>query len=176
MDILKTFGPLIGSVAPTIATALGGPVAGMAVKALSNAFFGHGDASQDEIQSALANPTADQLAALKKIDADFKIQMKSLDIDLERIAAGDRDSARQMQMATKSWLPEALAILVTAGFFGIIIYILRSGLPESGREAVLLLLGSLGTAWTSIMAFYFGSSAGSQKKTEALTNALGNGK
>jgi len=37
MDILKTFGPLIGSVAPTIATALGGPVAGMAVKAISGA-------------------------------------------------------------------------------------------------------------------------------------------
>ena len=173
MDILKTFGPLIGSVAPTIATALGGPVAGMAVKAISGALFGHGDATQDDIMSALANPTGDQLAALKKIDADFKTQMKSLDIDLERIAAGDRDSARQMQMATRSWLPEVLAILVTAGFFGIIIYILHFGLPESGKEPLLLLLGSLGTAWTSIMAFYFGSSSGSQKKTEALTAALG---
>ena len=30
MDLLKTFGPLIGSVAPSIATALGGPLAGMA--------------------------------------------------------------------------------------------------------------------------------------------------
>ena len=173
MDILKTFGPLIGSVAPTIATALGGPIAGMAVKALSGALFGHGDATQDDIMSALANPTGDQLAALKKIDADFKTQMKSLDIDLERIAAGDRDSARQMQMATKSWLPEVLAILVTVGFFGIIGYIIKYGLPDSGQEALLLLLGSLGTAWTGVMAFYFGSSAGSQKKTEALTAALG---
>ena len=64
MDILKTFGPLIGSVAPTIATALGGPVAGMAVKALSGALFGHEDATSDDIKTALANPTADQLAAL----------------------------------------------------------------------------------------------------------------
>jgi uncharacterized membrane protein (DUF106 family) len=173
MDLMKTFGPLISSVAPTIATALVGPVGGLAVKALSNAFFGHGDASQDEIQAALANPTADQLSALKKIDADFKVQMKALDIDLERIAADDRASARQMQMTTKSWLPEVLAILVTIGFFGIIAYIIKFGLPESGKEAVLLLLGSLGTAWTGVMAFYFGSSAGSQKKTEALTAALG---
>jgi hypothetical protein len=176
MDILKTFGPLIGSVAPTIATALGGPVAGIAVKALSNALFGHQEGTQDDIMTALANPTSDQLAALKKIDADFKVQMKALDIDLERIAAGDRDSARQMQMTTRSWLPEALAILVTVGFFGVIVYILKFGLPESGREALLLLLGSLGTAWTGVMAFYFGSSAGSQKKTEALTAAIGNGK
>ena len=148
-------------------------MAGMAVKALSGALFGHGDATQDDIMSALANPTGDQLAALKKIDADFKTQMKSLDIDLERIAAGDRDSARQMQMATRSWLPEVLAILVTVGFFGIIGYIIKYGLPDSGQEALLLLLGSLGTAWTGVMAFYFGSSAGSQKKTEALTAALG---
>lgn len=173
MDILKTFGPLIGSVAPTIATALGGPVAGLAVKAISGALFGHDNATQDDIMSALANPTGDQLAALKKIDADFKVQMKALDIDLERIAAGDRDSARQMQMVTKSWLPEVLSILVTIGFFGIIVYILKAGLPDSGKEALLLLLGSLGTAWTGVMAFYFGSSAGSQKKTEALTAALG---
>ena len=176
MDILKTFGPLIGSVAPTIATALGGPVAGLAVKAVSMALFGHENGTQDDIMTALSNPTGDQLAALKKIDADFKVQMKSLDIDLERIAAGDRDSARQMQMATRSWLPEVLAILVTAGFFGIVLYILKYGLPESGKEALLLLLGSLGAAWTSVMAFYFGSSSGSQKKTEALTAAIGNGR
>ena len=176
MDILKTFGPLIGSVAPTIATALGGPVAGMAVKAVSNALFGHENGTEDDIMTALANPTGDQLATLKKIDADFKTQMKSLDIDLERIAENDRDSARQMQIATRSWLPECLAILVTAGFFGIIIFILKFGLPESGKEAILLLVGSLGTAWTGVMAFYFGSSAGSKQKTEALTAALGNNK
>jgi hypothetical protein len=69
-----------------------------------------------------------------------------------------------------------LAILVTAGFFGIIIFILKFGLPESGKEAILLLVGSLGTAWTGVMAFYFGSSAGSKQKTEALTAALNNGK
>ena len=124
MDILKTFGPLIGSVAPTIATALGGPVAGLAVKAVSNALFGHENGTEDDIMSALANPTGDQLAQLKKIDADFKVQMKSLDIDLERISEQDRDSARNMQIATRDWIPRVLAVGVTVGFFGIIAYIL----------------------------------------------------
>jgi len=172
MDILKTFGPLIGSVAPTIATALGGPVAGMAVRAISTALFGHQDGSEDDIMAALANPNGDQLAALKKIDADFKIQMKSLDIDLERIAAGDRDSARQMQMTTRDWIPRVLAVGVTLGFFGIVAYILHYGLPPTGGEALLMLIGTLGTAWTGVMGFYFGSSAGSKQKTDALTAAL----
>ena len=171
MDILKTFGPLIGSVAPTIATALGGPVAGMAVKAISGALFGHEGATKDDIMTALANPTGDQLAALKKIDADFAVQMKALDIDLERIAAGDRASARDMQKETKDWIPRALAILVTVGFFAILIYMLIYGLPTTGNEALLLLLGALQTAWGGIVAFYFGSSSGSQQKDKMIYNS-----
>lgn len=171
MDILKTFGPLIGSVAPTIATALGGPVAGMAVKAISGALFGHDGASKDDIMTALANPTGDQLAALKKIDADFAVQMKSLDIDLERIAAGDRASARDMQKETKDWIPRALAVSVTVGFFAILLYMLIYGLPTTGNEALLLLLGALQTAWGGIIAFYFGSSSGSQKKDQMIYNS-----
>lgn len=171
MDILKTFGPLIGSVAPTIATALGGPVAGLAVKALSGALFGHENSSQDDIMAALANPTGDQLAALKKIDADFKVQMKALDIDLERIAADDRDSARDMQKETRDWIPRALAVSVTIGFFAILIYMLVYGLPTTGNEALLLLLGALQTAWGGIIAFYFGSSSGSQKKDQMIYNS-----
>ena len=172
MDLLKTFGPLIGSVAPTIATALGGPVAGMAVKALSGALFGHDDATEDDIRTALANPTGDQLAALKKIDADFKIQMKSLDIDLERIAAGDRASARDMQKETKDWIPRALAVTVTIGFFGILLYMLVYGLPTTGNEALLLLLGALQTAWMGIIAFYFGASATDTTKDKMIYNSV----
>jgi len=172
MDILKTFGPLIGSVAPTIATALGGPVAGMAVKALSGALFGHDSATEEEIQTALANPTGDQLAALKKIDADFKVQMKSLDIDLERIAAGDRASARDMQKETKDWIPRALAVTVTIGFFGILLYMLVYGLPTTGNEALLLLLGALQTAWMGIIAFYFGASATDTAKDKMIYNSV----
>lgn len=171
MDILKTFGPLIGSVAPTIATALGGPVAGLAVKAISGALFGHEGASKDDIMTALANPTGDQLAALKKIDADFAVQMKALDIDLERIAAGDRASARDMQKETKDWIPRALAVSVTIGFFAILLYMLVYGLPTTGNEALLLLLGALQTAWGGIIAFYFGSSSGSQQKDKMIYNS-----
>ena len=157
MDILKTFGPLIGSVAPTIATALGGPVAGMAVKAVSNALFGHQDASDEEIKLALANPTADQLSALKKIDADFKVQMKALDIDLEQIAAKDRDSARNMAIMTHDWTPRILAVVVVAAWGITTWYLLQNVIEPSMREIIARVLGNLDSALVLVLSYYFGS-------------------
>lgn len=171
MDLLKTFGPLLGSVAPSIATALGGPLAGMATKALSQALLGNEDGSEDDLQTALRAASPEQLAAVKKIDADFKVQMKSLDIDLEALAVDDRKSARDMQKEVKDWIPRALAISVTLGYFGILAYVLVIGLPMNGSEVLLMLLGTLSAGWTGIMAFYFGSSSGSQKKDAMIYNS-----
>lgn len=157
MDILKTFGPLIGSVAPTIASALGGPVAGMAVKALSGALFGHDNATEDDIRTALANPTGDQLAALKKIDADFRVQMKSLDIDLDRIAAADRDSARNMAVMTHDLTPRILAVVVICAWVFIQWHLLNSTIPNEMRELIARVLGTLDAALTLVLSYYFGS-------------------
>lgn len=167
MDLSK-IGGLLAQVAPTVATALGGPLAGLAVKTLSEALLGHPDASESDVSAALMSATPEQLQKLKETDATFKLKMKELDIDLEKIAAGDRDSARNMQMHTNDWIPRAMAILVTFGFFGILTWLLTKGVPPTGSETLIYMLGALGTAWTGIVQFYFGSSAGSKAKTDAM--------
>ena len=167
MDILKTFGPLIGSIAPTIATALGGPIAGMAIKALSGALFGHEDGTEEDIMTALANPTGDQLTALKKIDADFKIQMKQLDIDLVRITVDDRKSARDMQVVTKSWLVPTLATMIIAAFIAVTFATLM-GYAKIESALAGTLVGYISAKAELVLSFYFGSSAGSEKKDEML--------
>jgi hypothetical protein len=169
MDLSK-IGGLLAQVAPTVATALGGPLAGLAVKTLSEAMFGHQDASESDVSAALMSATPEQLQKLKETDATFKLKMKELDIDLEKIAAGDRDSARNMQIRTNDWIPRAMAIMVTFGFFGILAWLLVRGVPPSGSETLIYMLGALGTAWTGIVQFYFGSSAGSKAKTDAMAN------
>ncbi len=160
---------LVRTVAPSIASAVGGPLAGMATKAISEALLGKPDGTEQELLQAVDRATPDQLLALKKAEQDFAVQMRELDIDLERIAVADRDSARSREVKTKDWTPKALAGLITVGYFGALFYMLRNGLPQhGGSEAMLVMLGTLGTAWGGVVAYYFGSSAGSRAKDEIM--------
>ena len=170
MDILKAVGPLLGQVAPTLATAMGGPLAGLAVKTLSNVLLGHEEGDADAVASAIQSATPEQLSDIKKIDADFKVRMKELEIDLERISSGDRDSARKREMELKDHMPKILAAGITVGFFGCLFWMFVYGVPKNGNEALLLMLGALQTAFTGVIAYYFGSSSGSKAKTDLMAS------
>jgi hypothetical protein len=164
---------LVRTVAPSIASAVGGPLAGMATKAISEALLGKPDGTEDELAAAVARATPDQLLALKKAENEFMLQMRELDIDLERISNEDRDSARNREIKTRDLTPKILAGFITAGYFGVLFYMLTHGLPTTGgSEAMLVMLGTLGTAWGGVVAYYFGSSAGSKEKTEAMNRMV----
>jgi xanthosine utilization system XapX-like protein len=151
-------------IAPTIATALGGPLAGMAVSAVSKAIGVSPEEVQNVIQSGKMDAT--QIAALQQAELELKKQAQQLGLDFAKLSNEDRASARTMQTSVRSFIPPTLSILVTLGFFGILIGLMLQKFQTS--DALMLMLGSLGTAWTGIIAFYFGSSAGSQAKDELL--------
>jgi hypothetical protein len=163
---------LVRTVAPSLATAVGGPLAGMATRAISDALLGKPDGTEDELINAAAKATPDQLLALKKAEQDFAVRMRELEIDLQRIDAADRSSAREREVKTGDWTPKALAGAVTLGFFGVLGYMIAYGLPTQGGEALLVMLGTLGTAWGGIVSYYFGSSAGSKEKSEAMNRMV----
>jgi hypothetical protein len=158
---------LVGSVAPTIATALGGPLAGMAVKAVGDA-LGVQAPTEDTVSAALANATPDQLAAIKKADQDFAAKMKELDIKLEELETQDRASARGMQVNLRSNIPAMLGTLITVGFFGILIGLMGGWLHTGDSNELLLLLGALATSWGAVVNFYYGSSQQSHMQTRIL--------
>lgn len=155
---LGVFGKLVENVAPTIATAMLGPVAGMAVKALSTALLGHGDGSEDDITAALANATPDQIAAIKRADNDFKVQMKQLDIDLVRIAADDRNSARNMAVGTHSLTPSVMSYVIVVCWAIIQYFLFTHVIEASMRELIARVLGTLDGALMLVLSFWFGSS------------------
>lgn len=143
----------------------------MAVKMLGDA-LGIDQPTQAKIADAFKSGqlTGDQIVAVKAAEQALIVRCKELDIDLEKIHAGDRDSARKMQTETKSEIPGALAILVTIGFFGVLGWLLIEGKPQQGGDALLVMLGALGTAWGAIVQFYFGSSASSKSKDDTLAH------
>ena len=75
-----------------------------------------------------------------------------------------------MEMSTQSHIPTILASITTIGFFGILILLFFNKVDPS-NNALMIMLGSLGTAWTGVIGFYFGSSAGSQAKDKLLYNS-----
>ena len=158
----------IASVAPALARALGGPLAGAAVKAVSVAVLGKEKASEKELEAALVTAGPDVLLKLKEADNSFKLEMEKLGVDLEKVHQQDRDSARRREIELKDNTPAVLAYGVSVGFFATLWYTFRFGMPSEGGEALLIMLGSLGTAWSGIVAYYFGSSAGSARKDALL--------
>jgi hypothetical protein len=172
-NVWDTIKPFVGKFAPMLGAAVGGPFGAAAGAIISNV-LGTKDASPESLATAIKTGTitGEQIVALKLAEQDFSLKMKELDInsvkDLEALAGKDRDSARNMQIQTKSWVPPALATLITLGFFGLLSFLLRREIPQGSKDVLNVMLGSLGSAWLSVVAFYFGTTANSQTKTEMI--------
>lgn len=163
-DTLKTL-------APTVATALGGPLAGAAVVALGE-LLGVPKASQEVIGKMFTDGqvTPEQLSLLRQLELKYQAEERERGFKYSELEFQDTANAREMQIKTESLVPPALAVLVTLGFFGILIFMVLSG-EYKPTEPLLVMLGSLGTAWTMIIGFYFGSSHGSQRKDVLMAQA-----
>ena len=159
MDWLK-------SIAPTIATALGGPLAGMAVEAISKAIGVDPSKVQETINSG--KMTADQIASLQTAELALKARAQEMGLDFEKLAVADRTSARQMQMTTNSFVPPLLSVLVVVAWATIQYFLLTHVIDPSMRELVARVLGTLDGALMLVLSFYFGSSSGSQAKDQML--------
>ncbi|WP_027237259.1 hypothetical protein [Leisingera caerulea] len=165
----------LGGIAPTIATALGGPMAGVAVKALAKGLQGNEDASEAAVEEALLNAAPADLVKLKQIEAEFAAQLQEAGIELERIAAGDRASARDRQVKMRDWTPAVLGVLIIAGFFGVLSAIFYLGLPDDGGEVLLIMVGALGAMTSQVGNYFFGSSTGSKEKQQIIAASMTGG-
>jgi len=164
---------LIGAVAPTIATALGGPLAGAATSAISQAVFGKPDASEDELNKALSKATPEMIAAIKKGEQDFQVKMKELDINIVDLRYKDIASARNREIQTKDKVPQILAAFAVVCFVGIIACILFGYQPKDAmRDGFWMLVGAAIAVYKDVYGYYFGSSSGSDKKNDTINNML----
>jgi hypothetical protein len=169
---------LLRTVAPWIGTAIGGPLGGMAVEAVANA-LGVSEKTQDAVKQALSGATPEQMLALKKADQDFALQMQALGFkqisDLEAIAAGDRKSAREMQVANKSTVPALLTWLLVGAFILTMTALFTITVPLENREVLVYMVGQLSGFAAAAVAFWLGTTRQSENKTNLLAKQAADG-
>jgi hypothetical protein len=166
--LASRIGGMIGKVAPTIAGALGGPLAGAAMQALSKAVLGESSAVAEDIETVVLAQRPETLAALKKAELDFRRAILDADLEARRIAAGDRADARARQIAVRDATPAVLGLGVISGFFFVLTLMLLRQLPSEADTEFSIMLGALATMTAAVVNYYFGSSADSREKTKLI--------
>jgi hypothetical protein len=150
---------LVGSVAPTLGAALGGPLGGMASQVICDVLGCQNN--QKSIQNAINSATPEQMLELKKAEQSFELQMKELEVDVFKLEVADKQDARGK--FSKDWTARIMGIAVVGGFMGYI-FLVTLQPPEQNSEALInLVLGYLGGLASAVISFYFGASDSNKK-------------
>lgn len=156
------------AIAPTVATALGGPLAGAAVSAIGSV-LGVDNPTKDTIATLFKDGqlTQEQLGKIRELELKYQADERERGFKYAELEYKNQDSARQMQIATHSRMPAVLTIMVTLGFFGILTLLFFH--PElKGNEIVMMMVGQLSAVWAGCVAFYTGTTFGSANKNALL--------
>ena len=168
MDWLNT----IKNLAPTVAAALGGPLAGEATTALVNIV---GGGNIEDVRKAIdgGRLTGEQLGQIRQLELQLQENERERGFKYAELAFKDRDSARQANVSggtQKSlfWLSVVLLILS----LGTEVTVLVKGLPQGTSELVVgRVLGLLDAIAMTVLAYWYGTSSSSALKTELLMRA-----
>ena len=188
LDLIKA----LASAAPTIAGMLGGPLVGAGVAALEQAFGLQpaAAATLDDRQSAITQViqtggmTPEIIAKVRQADQEHEAKLKQLDVDLARlnadheaamatVDAGDRDSARKREIAVGGYTTPTLAWLVVGASVSLGAAVVAGYVTRDPSQATLVgtVLGYVFSEAKQVLAYYFGSSAGSARKDELLAQS-----
>ena len=160
MDVL---GGLLKGAAPALATAVAGPLGGVAIKAIAGKL-----GIEDSVQAVTQHLQANPMDASKLADID----VKKLEMEYK-----DRQDARnrEIQLATNDKVPfinkivtPVLALgVVTLSFilFAVLIFV---EVTSEAKDILIYILGVLSAAVTQILSYYFGSSQGSKDKSDEI--------
>ncbi len=175
----------VAKAAPMLGTILGGPIGGAVggvVSLIASAFgLTKEQTTPDKIAQMLQ---VDPQAAIKlaEIESNNKIKLQELVIENTRLELQDIQSARSREVeivkATghKDINLYILAWMVIIMFYGLVAILCFRVVPDANLGPVNQLFGAMAAGFGMVLAYFFGSSRGSALKSQALEEALKNGK
>lgn len=163
---------ILGTVAPTILTAIGGPFGALAAAILHAALGTNGD--DKAADATLTGATQDTLLKVKQAELDLQAKLAELGVQKEQLVYADVASARALETSTKSWTPSILSYCIlgasTAAFLGVVGGYVK--IPTDPQTALIYgsVLTFLVTESKAILGYWFGSSQGSQAKDDTIAS------
>jgi len=170
MNLGKTALSVLGTVAPTILTAIGGPFGALAAGILHAALGTNGD--DKAVDASLAGASQDTLLKVKQAELDLQSKLADLGVQKEQLVYQDIASARNLEIQSKSWTPSILSYAVlgasTTAFLAVVAGYVK--IPTDPGTAVIYgsVLTFLVTESKAILGYWFGSSNTSQAKDETI--------
>ncbi len=168
----------LSAVAPGLAAAFGGPLAGAAVKVIADKVLGRPNASQAEVEDMLASGglTPDAIVALKSAELEFQTEMARVQVEMEKAYIADTASARQqtVDLAKENsgiaWGAPVISLVITMGFFGAVylLFFIERNWDERTANLLNVLFGALTVTFTQVANYWLGSSAGSKRAGDAV--------
>lgn len=173
MDWLK-------QLAPTVATALLGPLGGVAVSALGN-ILGVDSATQEKITNAIQSGqmTPEQISQIKALELQYQNEEKERGFRYEDLAFKDRDSARTRdsefikvgRVNGRANLMFFLAVIVICCLVWIVWK--DPNINEYVKGIFTLVLGRFLGYLDNIYSFEFGTTRSSQSKDSTIERLSG---
>lgn len=161
----------IKSVAPTVASALFGPLGGVAIASITK-ILGLDGGTVSDVTKAITEGkiTPDQLAEIKKLELQFQQDEKERGFRYSELAFKDRDSARNANVSGGiQGKMFALSCLLLTLTLGTEIWILFNGYPGALPEIIVgRILGLLDGVALLVLGYHYGTTSGSMAKTELL--------
>jgi hypothetical protein len=151
-------GGLLKSLAPTIASAAGGPMAGMAVKMAAQK-LGMPDATANELED-LIEREPEKAVLLKEADKEFKDRIREMEIDLESFKTEVEDRKDARAKFSGDLTPKVFCILALILYGAYVMTVTILPHDQNDETIISLVLGQLSGILGTCAAFFYGGSNG----------------
>ena len=154
---------MLKGAAPALATAVAGPMGGMAMKAIADKL------------GVVNTPSA--ISTAIKDNPDIALKLKEIDLKELELHNANTDSARKMNAevqnsANASWLAKNIAycidVVIVTSTIGLTYMLMSQQVPADNKELALMAFGSLVTLCGTVVNFHRGSSQGSKDKSKGI--------
>lgn len=168
------------SVAPTVASALLGPFAGVAVAGLGK-ILGIDSATQEAVTKVFQEGklTPEQLSAIKELEMKYKAEEEERGFRYAELAFKDRDSARKWNteggIQGRMFVLSCILLVLTIGCEMIVLF---NGYPDDKIPEMVVgrILGLMDAVCMLVLSYHYGTTQNSQQKSSLLAQTISGGK